>query len=126
MMNRYTLSPDSEELLEKAILLIKAIKRNLVTHDRDARAALGGGKAAESGAHTPRRNALLQSISVQSAIHEMYFRGGTLPYEMVSNRGRVENALFSLTPGAGWVFFSWKSVQIPCLFGHFLQRNRCG
>ncbi len=77
------------------MLLIKAIKRNLVTHDPDARAALGGGKAAESAPHTPRQNALPRSISVQSANHRMYFRGGTLPYEMVSNRGRVENAFFA-------------------------------
>jgi hypothetical protein len=89
MMNRYTLSADSEELLEEAMLLIKAIKHNLVTHDRGARAALSGGKAAESG--TLRQNALPRSISVQPAYHEMYFRGGTLPYEMVSSRGRVEN-----------------------------------
>ena len=83
IMNRHALSADSQELLENGgIQLIKAIKRNIVTDHRDVPAVtvhsstFVGGGAAEP---------IPQKMPVRSLEHKLYFRGGSLPFEMVSD-----------------------------------------
>jgi hypothetical protein len=83
ILNRYALSADNGELLAKGMLLIKAICRNIVSPDaRDTRtaaaaaAAAGGSGAAAAGIVSP----------TKPLHHQFYYRGGSLPFEMVSNR----------------------------------------
>jgi hypothetical protein len=88
ILNRYALSADNGELLTKGMLLIKAICRNIVSPDAsDARAAkaavaaegAGGGGAAAAIIVSPTK-------PLDQFDHKFYYRGGSLPFEMVSNR----------------------------------------
>ena len=82
-MNRYALSADNEELLTKGMLLIKAICRNIVSPDaRDAREAAA---AAEATGGSGAAAAVIVSPT-KPLDHKFYYRGASLPFEMVSNR----------------------------------------
>lgn len=109
-MNRYALSADNGELLTKGMLLIKAICRNIVSPDaRDARAAAaaaevtGGSGAAAAVTVSP----------TKPPYHKFYYRGGSLPFEMVSNRSSCMNVrdvrhrrdFFSLERYSGFLSF---------------------
>jgi hypothetical protein len=96
-VNRYTLSADNGELLRMGMLLIKAINRNIVRQDaNDVRAAAaanvaaaafgggGNGAAPAVGGNSP--IALPKKVSAKPVEHSLYYRGGSLPFELVSCR----------------------------------------
>jgi hypothetical protein len=76
-MNRYALSEDSRELLEEGgISLVKAIKRNIITARTDAT----GTHATAAGA----ADGFAQNQMPMSEPREMFFRGASVPFEMVN------------------------------------------
>ena len=90
-MNRYTLSADNGELLRMGMLLIKAINRNIVRQDaNDVRAAAaafgGGGNGAAPAVDGNSPIALPKKVSAKPVEHSLYYRGGSLPFELVSCR----------------------------------------
>lgn len=93
IVNRYTLSADNGELLRMGMLLIKAINRNIVRQDaNDVRAAAaanvaaaafgggGNGAAPAVGGNSP--IALPKKVSAKPVEHSLYYRGGSLPFEL--------------------------------------------
>lgn len=81
-MNRWALSEDSRELLEEGgISLVKAIKRNITTARTDAT----GTHATASGATAAgAADVLAQNQMPISEPREMFFRGASVPFEMVN------------------------------------------
>ena len=83
-MNRWALSEDSRELLEEGgISLVKAIKRNITTARTDATGthATASGATAAGAADVLAQNLMPTAISEP---REMFFRGASVPFEMVN------------------------------------------
>jgi hypothetical protein len=120
IINRFALSEDSKELFEAGgISLIKAIKRNIVT-DRTkpshTQSATAGGAAAKTNsrgeaatdASLPKR---VPAAPRQVQVEE-FFRGGSVPFEMVNALSSLEIIVSLVHLQAGF-FFPGKIFKFP-------------
>jgi hypothetical protein len=115
ILNRYALSVDSENLFAKGgMLLIKAITGSIVTHGR----ALVGATLPPIESRTPGTQAPPKAgeRSSTDSKFNFYYRGGSVPFEMVS-------AFFILIYQSfircfeGRLLLSWKGFQISRFSG---------
>jgi hypothetical protein len=131
IINRFALSEDSKELFEAGgISLIKAIKRNIVTdrtkppHTQSATAEWAAAKTNSKGeaaadAFIPKRRVPVAPRQVQV---EEFFRGGSVPFEMVNALSSLEIIVSLVHLQAGF-FFPGKIFKFPvfvatsCNFG---------
>ena len=118
IINRYALSEDSKELFEAGgISLIKAIKRNIVT-DRTkpshTHAATAGAVVKYSGGEAS-TDALLPKrlpVAPRQVQFEEFFRGGSVPFEMVNDMSSLEIIALLVHLQAGF-FFPGKIFKFP-------------
>ena len=122
MLNRYTLAADSQRLLENGgMILMKAMTRSIVISHRAPVGSTVPSSEYSTSATGSRSRAVAGGREVESRadLIDCYWRGGSLPFEMVRALSRNSagcifcvSCIYSIFQGR--FFFPGHRVQISC------------